>query len=1487
MRRPRHIAVLIIIALLALLLGGVLLLQVPAVQTRLADKVLDSLQDRLDGQLSVGSVNILPFNTVILKDALLRDSHPPQDAHMDMGDTLLYARSLIANFSLQGIKGKPVVIRKASGEGLLFNLWLEPDRGLNIRRVLHLREPGEEPDTSDVFHIRRILLKDVHFRMLNSRNPARDSLREGLDYRHMDLYAPSIRGSSLDIAGGFTRLTIDEAELYDKGGYHVHSVCGGIEISRGNILLHDLHAIDDWSDMNVPQLRLSKKDDRMVIDAYSDVCSLDGRTLGYATGHPDRFSFLSDVKSFSLTGPLNDLSFGDIDLSEGNGTRFKGSVRVRDLSDKSRMAVEADVRRMDFTTAGLQELLRSLGVNPPDISQYAHGEKLVFKGRSRGALNDMKVNGSLSSALGELSCALGIAHLTDGKAIKVEGSVDSKDLNINEILLKGPVRECTLHAALKAEIDGANSSARIDTLLVDRLHLLGYDYSALAATGTFSGRSFDGRIICGDPNLNFLFQGLFNLSPKTSNALYKFYLNLGYADLHALGLDKREVSKAAATVNANYMRISSGELLGDVAVRHINLESPEGSYDIGDIDISSNYSNGTHRISVDSDFLEAGLLSDHSPMEAIDILRTATVQRAVPAVCKPGAREVAGRLDMRLKVSDIHDLLSWIQPGAYIADGSEMALHITPDGHLDARLNAQRIAVRDKYVKDLTVEGRGSGGSLSVKGRSSEISAGSPFKLYGNVLNASAANDHIDIGYDFGADAHSKGELLAGADLSRGEDGLVRLDAYTLPSSFAGSGFGSWEISPASFGLINKELSISGLRLSSGEQALYVDGGISPAATDTLRLVFNDLDMSMLRDLTGADIQGRLNGQGFLASPFSQQPDLKVEAVAGGTRLSGHDAGDMRISAFWDKEDQGFRLAMGDDLHGRHSISADALFIPSSRSLDALLDLRGLNLGYFSDFIGDLGSLGGSVSGRISAEGPLDALSLQGEDTRLQDVQLSVGMTGVTYHLDGPVGISDSGIALDGVSITDGASGRGSLSGGVRYERMRDMRAAVSASLENLKVFNLPEAGQDTDIYGNLAVRGSVKVSGPLDRLRLDVDAEDSGNGYLHVPIKSGTVNSTNLLTFKQEEVWVDPYELMMASMQEEVSRKNETDIRMRVRPSPALELILDLDRSSGNSISARGSGDIDVHISPASDLFSVGGDYNINSGNVHFSALGIANRDFSIKNGSSIKFGGDIMDSELNVDASYTTKVSLANLIADTTSVSTRRNVICGINISDKFRNPKLKFSIDVPDLDPTISSSVSNALNTEDKVQRQFLALLVTGNFLPGDQSGIVNNSNILYSNVTEIMAGQLNNILQRLDIPLDLGLNYQPNEGGTDIFDVAVSTQLFNNRVTVNGTLGNRDETYAAGGSDMAGDLDIGIKLDRAGAVQLNLFSHSADLYTNYLDNLQRNGVGIGYQREFRNLKDLWQSIFLGRKKREALSDGRAEAERRIIKIEAQDE
>jgi hypothetical protein len=330
---------------------------------------------------------------------------------------------------------------------------------------------------------------------------------------------------------------------------------------------------------------------------------------------------------------------------------------------------------------------------------------------------------------------------------------------------------------------------------------------------------------------------------------------------------------------------------------------------------------------------------------------------------------------------------------------------------------------------------------------------------------------------------------------------------------------------------------------------------------------------------------------------------------------------------------------------------------------------------------------------------------------------------------------------------------------------------------------------------------------------------------------------------------------------------QSDLDVRVRVRATPSVTAFVDIGE---NTLQGVGNGLIDLRIRTGlSDQFNINGDYTLLSGEFKFSALDVVTREFTIREGSSIRFNGDVMDSDLNVTGVYSTKAAISTLLSSMASAeAARRQVDCLIDITGKLRNPQIKFDIEIPQLDPGTEGLVTSALNTEDKKMKQFLYLLIANSFLPNEESGIITTggSNMLYSNMTGIMAGQLNSIFERLNIPLDLGLNYQQNASGQNLFDVALSTQLFNNRVIVNGTIGNR-RILGTTTDEVAGDLDIDIKLNPPGTLRLNLFSHSADQYTSFLDNSQRNGVGFAYQREFNNLKQFFSDLFIPRREREA--------------------
>jgi len=314
------------------------------------------------------------------------------------------------------------------------------------------------------------------------------------------------------------------------------------------------------------------------------------------------------------------------------------------------------------------------------------------------------------------------------------------------------------------------------------------------------------------------------------------------------------------------------------------------------------------------------------------------------------------------------------------------------------------------------------------------------------------------------------------------------------------------------------------------------------------------------------------------------------------------------------------------------------------------------------------------------------------------------------------------------------------------------------------------------------------------------------------------------------------------------------------------MQLSVDIDNES--SLNARGDGIIDIESRLSQGTFALNGDYAISQGTFLFSAMNLVTRKFTIQDGSTIRFNGDVMNTDLNVTGLYTTKANLSTLLADG-NAGNRRTVNCGIHITGKLSNPEVSFSIDVPDLNPATQAQVDAALNTVDKVQKQFIYLLIAGNFLPSEESGITTGgSDVLFSNVSSIMSGQINNIFNKLNIPLDMGLNYQTTQAGSNIFDVAVSTQLFNNRVVVNGTVGNKKQIDGTSTNEVVGDIDIEIKLNRSGSLRVKLFSHSADQYTSYLDNSQRHGAGVSYQRDFNSFVTFLRTLFMGREKREAI-------------------
>ena len=1466
--------------MLLLLIAAVLLLQIPAVQTGIARRALASLEDKIDGKIQVGSLRVEPFNTIIVTDALLTD-----DNRTGGQDTVFYARNLTAKFSLKGLfnKDNPFNIKSLNVSDGVFALVTDQDGKSNLTHIFGETENPEPPKLNFEASVNKVSINNFRFKMLNLNPDQPEYSGQGINWSDMDLRA-NLEAKNLRVHDGIIYGTVDHLSADEKSGYSIQDLSAEARIGNELAEITNIKMKDSWSEVSVPKFSMSgplsdyaQFTDKIKLDMQVGRSHLDFKTLAGFAGSLESMPLSLDIISAQGHGPINDLVFDNATITESSGVRTSLSGRLAGLTGPEEISVGFDVRNVDFTVPQLQSLLdKVLGKNAPNLRNYGSGETFKLTAKGSGTLSNLNADISLNSGSGLLNAICNVSGLSGNSPMRVRANVDTRDLDVGKLIGIDQVHQITLHTNANATLGSGSPHITIDTLGISRLNALGYDYTDIAAAGELADNAFNGRIVCGDPNLHFLFQGLVSLAPQDQNALYKFYLNLAYADLNALNIDKRGASKASMVLNANYMRIPQGDLIGTADITDLFLENDYGAYNIGDVAISSQSANDLHRINLKSDFADASYLSNRSIAKLPDAIIAAAGKKALPsAFDEPAGEWDGGQYNLDVDVHKAYDILNYILPGFYIAEGSTIDLDIDREGVMNANVKSQRIAFEDKYIKDVNLTLNNLDDMVSGQFTSNETAIGN-FTLNNTAITMGMLNDTLDVRLSY----HNPGEVLSGGELgflgafSRTEDGKLAIDAMTQPSIISEGGT-DWRIMPASIAYNNGDVRVGHLVVDGEDQFLTLDGGISKSNPDTLVLGLDSFNLGIIGQLlNGAmDFGGRATGQAVLTSPLEGEMGLVMNIVSDSTTLNGVPLGQLKMASNWNEETSSIEAALTALLDEATPIDVQGSYTPSTKNLSAQAVLDGFNLAYFDGLAPDVFSeMGGRVHGTINLSGTPDNLSISGEDTYLNGVRLRVAYTNVPYFLSGPFQISDTGVTFNDVTLRDSGNGTGRVRGGLYYDHLKDLRMNMRFIVDNIQAFNTTYS-EESPVYGQLNASGNVSISGPFDRLTLGVDATTGRAGRFHVALGNASAqNDAKLLVFKEvsEDVWVDPYERLYRNYEnvQKTTGNSSLAVRLNVNVTPETELMLELDKEGSSTITCVGQGATAIDV--RNNNFTINGDYTINSGLCHLGLLGVATRDFDIKDGSSIKFNGDVMDSDLDINAVYTTKASLSGLLADTTSVGSRRTVECTLNIYDKLRNPQLAFSIDIPDIDPITRARVESALNTDDKVQKQFVALLVGNSFVPDEQSGIVNTSSMLYSNVAGIMANQLSNIFQQLNIPLDLGLKYQPNEGGKDIFDVAISTELFNNRVVVNGAIGNRMYQSKNTNSDLVGDLDIEVKLDRSGAWRLTLFSHSVDQYTNYLDDSQRNGVGMAYQKEFNTFRELWDNIFHKKKQAEDIVD-----------------
>ncbi len=321
------------------------------------------------------------------------------------------------------------------------------------------------------------------------------------------------------------------------------------------------------------------------------------------------------------------------------------------------------------------------------------------------------------------------------------------------------------------------------------------------------------------------------------------------------------------------------------------------------------------------------------------------------------------------------------------------------------------------------------------------------------------------------------------------------------------------------------------------------------------------------------------------------------------------------------------------------------------------------------------------------------------------------------------------------------------------------------------------------------------------------------------------------------------------------------------IEATPEAKVQIIYNSQIGDIIKAQGEGILLFEMDNDGNM-SLSGNYNPTKGDYLFTLQNVINKRFTIEQGGSIIWSGDPYNATIDLNAIYNLKASVYDLLPnyfEVKSQSQRIQVECIINLEDELLNPTIGFDINFPNADESIKDQLSQFFKTEEEMNKQILSLIVMNKFYtPEYMRGMyeAQNANMVGTTASELMSNQLSNWLSQISSNWDVGLNYRPGTPvSDDEIEVALSTQIFNDRVTLNGNIGNNTNNYSNNNnnnsSQIVGDFEIGVKLVPSGKIQFKAYNRSNNNLI-YETAPYTQGIGLSFKEEYNTFDELLKKL-----------------------------
>ena len=1414
-------------------MGLFLIINNSTVQTFLAKKITDELNDQYGTDLQISSVKLNALGNINLTDFTIFDHK---------NDTLIFLESLkVGPRSLKNIINNNTDLKSVELSGLILNLIkYEKENKTNLDDFLNkINKRNIETDKKDqvIFEIEKITSNEANISYLDQ-----NKSEKKINIENFNFVISNLSGYFSDFS-----MNINELNFKNNFGVQINDFKSKFEFKDGRLVLDDtkldftnseikgLFVLDfkkfygnnflNFDDLESANIKLEIIDSKII---PKDLNSIFSESLITNTDY-----WKLDIK---VEGDLSDLNINKLNLiSTDDSVSFKGNFSNY-FNEKKEFAFKIQEIEIKSSSNTLNSLFPSAfgSVIPSSVKNLG---KFNFSGNVSLDENKIKSDFLLGVDQGIIKSSLVVNDFSNVDNSSYFGFVQGLDVDISSFLNFKSIK----NTDFKFEIRGKGfTSNYLDSSIEVTIEVLLFDNTRLSNIDVFGqvkDQVFDGNLNVNDDKLNLKFNGLVDFTEELID--FDFKSKIKKAVLKELNFDDDGIISGDFDVKLRGNSLE--DLIGDLKIDNVIYKKEQKSVLFSQLIAQLRNNEGDRIINISSDDIVSGIMiGEYDIMNLKNSILNSFGSNYSNYSMNSKLQNISFNLNFKPK------LMKLLNNNLDIDENTFFAGKFSENGNYEIKLETAFLNFKDLSLSNLDLDLSSSGGYIIIDEIESPFINGNNFKITTDFFN-----DSLSVESSYSSN-NKINKLNFTHTINKNKNSLILFDDMQITLNDQ-----RWEIDKLKssklptlvFDWNNKYYSFLNANFKSNDQFLGVDlvnnFNESKFSIDFINVSLENITSSKNKIFFESLINGKIE--------LIKNDDIydgQSNLILNDLRANSYSLGDatLKINTSDDLKSFVMRFSLENESIKTLTINGNFGIEEGFFPLNLDLNMYKFDIMPFSK-IGDnvISDFEGSFNSSISISGDTNKPIFNGFIKNI-DVGFKIPYLDVKYHLSNNPSFQlfDQSFQINDFELSHYESNTiGKLNGLITHNKFKNWFLDLIIDTDNLQILKTIPDDQKL-YYGNAFLNGNAQIKGPGESLSIDVNGSTNKGTLLTIPLKDS--KNTGDLSYINFNVNDDRENLINEGL--------KVNLDLEFNKNADIQVIL--DPISESRLNVNGSGDLDFIFNTTGN-FNIYGNYVVDSGSYFYKSLGIVDREFKLKKGSTITWNGDPYLGDLNIDANYEVPGG-ANpaIILQNTSFNRKIPTNIDVNLTGNFNEINTpNFIINFPNTRGPIKSELDYYLVDDEKTQKQAISLLYQGTFI--DEVSLASvSSQAITNNLFQKASGIIDDIFTSSEDKMNIGINYMKGDKNAassllnrDRLGLSLKTEL-SDRILINGKIG----VPVSGVEDNAiiGDVQIDFLLNQSGTLKARVFNKENEYQYFANDIGYTQGLGISYEIEFDSFKEL---------------------------------